>query len=292
LRLSQIHRHNLPAISFELFPPKTPEGERKLFGVELPKLLELKPAFMSCTYGAGGGSRDKTLEVVTRIKREFGMEAAAHLTCVDVGRDEMAAYLDAVQAAGIINVVALRGDPPLDTGKFVPHPDGFARAGELVRFIKQRNDEVEVAVAGYPEGHPECPNKQLDWDRCGEKIAEGADMIITQLFFDTRDFFEFREYVWNRLGLRVPIVPGILPILSTKQIKRFCSTCGSRLPPRVLEKLDAYADDDESCLTYGIDLASEMCDELIQSGVPGIHFYVLNRSRSISQIVHNLRAVT
>ena len=291
MHLSQIHRHNLPAISFELFPPKTPEGERKLFGVELPKLLELKPAFMSCTYGAGGGSRDKTLEVVTRIKREFGMEAAAHLTCVAVGRDEMATYLDAVRAAGIINVVALRGDSPHDTGKFVPHPDGFARAGELVRFIKQHNNEVEVAVAGYPEGHPECPNKQLDWDRCGEKIAAGADMIITQLFFDTRDFFEFREYVWNRLGLRVPIVPGILPILSTKQIKRFCSTCGSRLPPRVLEKLDAYADDDESCLKYGIDLASEMCNELIQSGVPGIHFYVLNRSRSISAIAHNLRVV-
>jgi methylenetetrahydrofolate reductase (NADPH) len=213
------------------------------------------------------------------------------VTCVGSSRDEIAAYLDEAKSNDIINIIALRGDPPRDQGQFVPHPNGFPYASELVRFVKQHNEAVEVAVAGYPEGHPECPNKHLDWDRCGEKIAAGADMIITQLFYDTRDFFEFREYLWNRLGLRVPIVPGILPILSTKQIKRFCSMCGSRLPPRVLSKLDDYVDYDESCRKYGIELASEMCNELIQSGVPGIHFYVLNRAHSVSAILENLREV-
>ena len=290
--LSQIHRHSLPAISFELYPPKTPKGEQRLFEEEMPKFLALKPAFMTCTYGAAGGTRDKTLEVVTRVKKEYGMEAASHLTCVGVGRDEIAAYLDQLRANDIVNVIALRGDPPRDTGEFVPHPDGFTHATDLVRFVKQHCDRFEIAVAAYPEGHPECPNKLLDWERCGEKIAAGADMIITQLFYDTRDFFEFREYLWNRLGLRVPIVPGILPILNTKQIKRFCAMCCSRLPPRVLTKLDDYADDDESCLKYGIELASEMCGELIQSGVPGIHFYTLNRARSVSAIMQNLRDVT
>jgi methylenetetrahydrofolate reductase (NADPH) len=292
LYLSQIHRHSLPAISFELFPPKTPKGEKRLFEEEMPKFLALKPAFMSCTYGATGGTRDKTLETVLRLKEEFKIEAVSHMTCVGAGRDQIATYLDELEANGILNVIALRGDPPRETGQFMPHPDGFAHATDLVRFIKQHNDGFELAVAGYPEGHPECPNKLLDWERCGQKIAAGADMIITQLFYDTRDFFEFREYLWNRLGLRVPIVPGILPILNTRQIKRFCAMCCSRLPPRVLTKLDEYVDDDESCLRYGIELATEMCNELIQSGVPGVHFYTLNRSHSVGAIMRNLREVT
>jgi methylenetetrahydrofolate reductase (NADPH) len=290
LRISELHRTNRLVISFELFPPKTADAETRLFDTAIPEMLKLAPAFLTCTYGAGGSTRDKTLGVVSRIKRDWSAEAAAHLTCVGASRDQIGAYLEQVRAQGISNLVALRGDAPAGDDSFRPHPDGFRYASELIAYIKQAGG-FDLAVAGYPEGHPECPDKYLDWRRCRDKVEAGGDVIITQLFYDNHDFFEFEDYLRNKLGVNVPIVPGVLPILSTAQIKRFCGLCGARLPPRVLDRLETYVDDHQAARQYGIDLATEMCDELIRHGVPGIHFYTLNRAESTGQIMRNLNLV-
>ncbi len=287
MQISEIHRSRDFVVSFELFPPKTPDAESTLFDVEVPRLVALRPAFMTCTYGAGGSTRTKTLDIVARIKREHGMEVASHLTCVGASRDEIGAYLDRAREHDITNIVALRGDPPRGDAAFRPHPDGFHYASQLVPYIKQRGP-FDVAVAAYPEGHPECTDKRLDWQRCRDKVEGGADVVITQLFYDNRDFFEFDDHMKNKLGVKVPIVPGVLPILSTAQIQRFTSLCGAKLPPTVLAELERYADDNDAARQFGIDLATQACEELIRYGVPGIHFYVLNRAHSVTQIMRNL----
>jgi methylenetetrahydrofolate reductase (NADPH) len=283
---SEIHHGRKPVISFELYPPKTDEAEAKLFERVVPELLELEPAFLTCTYGAGGSTREKTLDVVARIKREFGREVAAHLTCVGSSRQQLREYLLTAQQAGICNVVALRGDVPQGDTTFRPHADGFRYARELVTFIRELGG-FEMAVAGYPEGHPEAESKQADWDHCCEKVEAGGSLVMTQLFFDNQAFFEFEAYLRGK-GVRAPIVPGVLPILNTGQIKRFCGMCGSKLPARVLDRLESYADDPKSCQQYGIELATQMCSELLAHGCPGIHFYTLNRSDSISAVLRNL----
>lgn len=287
MKLSDIYAQNDRVISFELYPPKTPEGEATLFQSEIPKLLALSPTFMTCTYGAGGSTRDKTLEVVMRLKNEFDVTTAAHLTCVGSSREELIAYIERIRTAGIDNIVALRGDPPRGETSFTPHPQGLQYAIDLVRLIKETGG-FSVAIAGYPEAHPECPDKMLDWLRCRDKVMAGADVIITQLFYDVRDFYEYREHMTRVLKVDVPIVPGVLPIMNTAQIKRFCAMCGSRLPPDVLTHLDRYADDNESARKYGVELASKMAEELLANDAPGLHFYVLNKARSIEEIMHNL----
>jgi len=287
LQLSELHRTKEPTISFELFPPKTPEAQVQLFDQTIPELLQLSPAFVTCTYGAGGSTRDQTLEVVSRIKNQFGTEAASHLTCVGASREEIAAYLEQARHEGITNLIALRGDPPQGDTVFKPHPDGFQHANELVAFIRSLGG-FSVAVAGYPEGHPECPDKYLDWQRCRDKVEAGADVVITQLFYDNNDFFAFDDYLRNKLGVTVPIVPGVFPILSAKQIRHFCSLCGARLPDRVQARLEQYADDSVACRQYGVELATEMCDALLRCGVPGLHFYTLNRARATAEVMTNL----
>jgi len=287
VQISRLHELHDLVISFELFPPKTPEAEARLFDQAIPRMLELEPAFLTCTYGAGGSTHDKTLEIVTRVKNEVRIEAASHLTCVGASRADIASYIEQARENGITNIVALRGDPPGGDGSFEPHPDGFAFAAELVAFIKQLGN-FDVAVAGYPQGHPECPDKHLDWQRCADKVEAGADAIITQLFYDNADFFAFEDYLKNRLGVTVPIVPGVLPILSTRQITRFCGLCGATLPPHVDARLQELADDNDACRQYGIDLATQMCDELIRHGVPGLHFYTLNRAAATGQIMSHL----
>jgi methylenetetrahydrofolate reductase (NADPH) len=274
-------------VSFELFPPKTPDAEAKLFDQTIPELLELKPQFMTCTYGAGGTTRDQTFEIVTRIRKQFGIDIASHLTCVGASRESLAIYLTKMQEHGVTNIVALRGDPPKDDPNYRPSPESFRLAINLVRFIKGLGD-FDVAVAGYPEGHPECPDKYLDWQRCRDKVEAGADVVVSQLFYDNNDFLEFDDYIKNKLGVKVPIVPGVLPILSTTQIRRFCGMCGSKIPPKVSAQLERLANDNEACRQYGIDLATEMCDELIRHGVPGIHFYTLNRVPSTRAVMQNL----
>jgi methylenetetrahydrofolate reductase (NADPH) len=290
LRIPELYARPGPTISFELFPPKTDAAEATLFHETVPVLQRLRPAFMSVTYGAGGGTRDRTLRMVDRIRREFGIEAMAHLTCVGSTREMLAAVLDQAHRLGIENILALRGDPPRGQKEFQPVPGGFTRGVELVGFVKSRNS-FSVGAACYPEGHVECSDKQLDWDRTVAKVEAGAEFLITQLFYDVRDFLEFEDYLRNRRGLRVPIVPGVLPFLSTEQIRRFTSLCGAKLPDPIHHQLEAFAHDDESVRKLGVEVCTDLCRQLLDHGVPGIHFYCLNRHPSCAEILHNLGLV-
>lgn len=279
-----------PVISFEFFPTKTPEGERTLLEKTIPALRRLNPDFASVTYGAGGSTRDRTLTIVDRIQREQQLTTMAHLTCVNATREETGAFLRQAQALGVKNLLALRGDPPGGVGEFTKTAGGFEYSHELVRFIKDSGG-FGIAVAGFPEGHIACrEGKYIDWQRLAHKVQQGADLIVTQLFFDNRDYFEFREYL-TALGVTVPIVPGIIPILSTAQITRFVTLCGAALPQTLVAELETRRDDDEAAAQFGIDYATRQCDGLLKAGVPGLHFYTLNKAGSTTAILKNLGLV-
>jgi methylenetetrahydrofolate reductase (NADPH) len=275
-------------LSFEFFPPKSLEAEDELFRDTVPGLVPLGPSFISVTYGAGGGTRGTTLRVVDRIRRDHNLEAAHHLTCVGSTQDMLAAVLDETQKLGVQNLLALRGDPPKGQAEFVPVRGGFSYAVDLIRFIKKRAGFC-VGAACYPEGHVECGDKKLDWDRAAAKVDAGADFLISQLFYDWNDFLAMEDYLRNKRGVRVPIVPGILPFLKTEQIKRFTKLCGAKLTGPLLEKLERFADDDEAVRQLGVEVATDLCQKAIAHGVKGIHFYCLNRVPSCREIVHNLR---
>jgi methylenetetrahydrofolate reductase (NADPH) len=276
-----------PVISFEFFPPKTGEGDHNLLEKQIPALLQAKPDFCSVTYGAGGSTRDKTLMIVDRIQREHDLTALAHLTCVNHTRDEVRTVLEKIRALGCKNILALRGDPP-NGGEFQPTPGGFEFASQLVKFIREQ-DDFSVGVAGFPEGHPACKNgKQTDWRHLQEKVDAGADFVLTQLFFDNADYFEFRDFVTGRLGVRVPLVPGIIPFLSATQIVKFTQLCGAKIPPPLRAKLDELGANDEAAAEFGIEYATQQCEELLRAGAPGLHFYTLNKARSTVQVLKNL----
>jgi methylenetetrahydrofolate reductase (NADH) len=276
-----------PVISFEFFPPKTDEGDRHLLEKHIPALALAKPDFCSVTYGAGGGTRDKTLMIVDRIQREHHLTALAHLTCVNHTREEVRAVLDRIKALGCQNILALRGDPP-GGGEFKKTAGGFEFASELVEFIRDQN-HFSIGVAGFPEGHIANQNGKLDdWRHLKEKIEGGADFVLTQLFFDNADYFEFRDYLADRLGVRVPLVPGIVSILSAGQITKFTQLCGSKIPAPLRSKLDELGANDEAAAEFGIEYATRQCEELLRAGVPGLHFYTLNKSRSTVQVLKNL----
>jgi methylenetetrahydrofolate reductase (NADPH) len=276
-----------PAISFEFFPTKTPEGERTLLEKTIPALGALKPDFCSVTYGAGGSTRQTTLSIVDRIQREHGLTAMAHMTCVNATREDTAGVLAQARALGITNILALRGDPPAGTSEFRKTDGGFEYSYELVRFIKEM-DGFSIGVAGFPEGHiAQTEGKHADWRHLKHKIDQGADFVITQLFFNNRDYFEFRDYLTS-LGVDVPLVPGIMPILTAGQIKKMGALCGADLPAAFLSELDRHAGDDEAVLRFGIDYATRQCEELLREGAPGLHFYTLNKARSTSEIAENL----
>jgi methylenetetrahydrofolate reductase (NADPH) len=276
-----------PAISFEFFPPKTDEGVRNLFEKTIPVLAQARPDFCSVTYGAGGGTRDKTLLIVDQIQWQHGLTALAHLTCVSHTRDEVRAVLEKIQALGCKNILALRGDPP-GGGEFQPTPGGFEYAAQLVRFIREQGD-FSTGVAGFPEGHVANKNgKHDDWRRLKEKVDAGADFVLTQLFFDNADFFEFRDFVAGRLGVRVPLVPGVVPILSATQITKFTQLCGAKISAPLKRKLDELGGNDEAAADFGIEFATRQCEELLRAGVPGLHFYTLNKPRSTVQVLKNL----
>ena len=292
MRIADIYAANRalerPTISFEFFPPKTPEAEETLFARTLPRLRALGPHFISVTYGAGGSTRDKTLGIVARARRELGLEAMAHLTCVGASQTMLRGVLDEARALGIENILALRGDPPAGETEWRPAADGFCYAHELVQLVRAYGC-FSVGVAGFPEGHISSGgDKQRDWVYLRAKVEAGAEFVLTQLFYDNRDYFEFAGYVQNRLGVTVPLVPGVLPILSTAQIKRFTALCGARLPAPLLARLEALGDDDEAVTQLGIEVATEQCRELLAGGAPGLHFYTLNRSRSVTAILENL----
>jgi methylenetetrahydrofolate reductase (NADPH) len=287
LRISELYARPAPTISFEFFPPKTDEAEAALFRETVPALQRLGPSFISVTYGAGGGTRDRTLRMVNRIRKEFGIESMAHLTCVGSTRDMLASVLEEAHGLGIENILALRGDPPKGQTEFKPVEGGFRYAVELIRFVRSRNC-FTIGAACYPEGHVECKDRQLDWDRTADKVEAGAEFLITQLFYDVNDFLAFEDYLRNRRGIKVPIVPGILPFLSTEQIKRFTSLCGARLPEAVLRRLDQYGADDEAVRQLGVEVCTDICRRLLDHGVPGLHIYCLNRSPSTTELLKNL----
>jgi methylenetetrahydrofolate reductase (NADPH) len=276
-----------PVISFEFFPPKTEEGDRNLLERTIPALLQTRPDYCSVTYGAGGSTRAKTLMIVDRIQRQHGLTAVAHLTCVCSTREQIEELLGQIRALGVKNVLALRGDPP-SGGDFQVTPGGFEFSSQLVQFIRKHGDFC-IGVAGFPEGHIACKEgKHTDWQHLKTKIEAGADFVVTQLFFDNADFYEFREHMKRQHNIGVPLVPGIVPILSAAQIKRFTALCGARIPAALAAKLDQLGDNDEAVADFGIEYATGQCEELLREGAPGIHFYTLNKSRSTVRVLQNL----
>lgn len=277
-----------PVISFEFFPPKTPEGDRNLLEKTIPALRQTRPDYCSVTYGAGGSTRDKTLMIVDRIQRQHGLTAVAHLTCVDATREQLGELLGHIRALGVNNVLALRGDPP-GGGEFRATPGGFEYSSQLVRFIRQQPG-LCIGVAGFPEGHIACKEgKYVDWQHLKEKIDAGADFVISQLFFDNADYYEFRDHLTRKLGVSVPIVPGLVSILSGSQMKRFSALSGARVPAPLAARLQALGDDDPAVTEFGIDYATKQCADLLSAGAPGIHFYTLNKAYTTTRILHNLR---
>lgn len=286
MRISEILKTNRLIFSLEFFPPKTDEAMFQLFET-LKEVKSLNPGYVSVTYGAGGGTRDKTIDIVTRAKREIGLESMAHLTCVGHSRQEIKSILDRLVASGIENVVALRGDPPKGQAKFSPSPDGFRHASELASFIRA-SYPLCIAVAGYPEGHIEAVDKETDWNYLCQKVRAGADFIITQLFFDNKHFFNFERRLREK-GVSVPIIPGIMPITNFNQILRFTRICGATMPQRLVSDLERIQENADSVHEYGVEHAVKQCEELIAHDVPGIHFYTLNRSKATRDIIRRLR---
>ncbi|MCS1410129.1 MAG: 5,10-methylenetetrahydrofolate reductase [Verrucomicrobia subdivision 3 bacterium] len=277
-----------PVFSIEFFPPKTEKGEVSLLNKTIPRLMNLKPDYCSVTYGAGGSTRDKTLLIVKEIQEKHGLTAMSHLTCVTATEADLRHYLDEARDAGIKNILALRGDPPAGTDEFRPTEGGFEYSYQLVELIRSC-ECFSIGVAGFPEGHIACQaGKHTDWKHLKSKADAGAEFVLTQLFFNNQDYFDFCDYVRNQVGVDIPICPGILPILSGQQIKRLTQLCGASIPDPMSAKLDALGDDDAAVTEYGIDYATQQCLELLDAHVPGLHFYCLNKAYSTTRVVENL----
>ena len=272
-------------LSFEVFPPKR-EGNLDSLYVTITELAELKPDFISVTYGAGGSTREKTIEISSKVKNGFNLEVLAHLTCVQSTKDDIAVILELLKEENVENILALRGDPPEGTERFIKTEGGFEYANELVQFIKTRTD-FSVGVAGYPEGHIEAPNLKIDMINLKRKVDAGADFIITQLFFNNDAFYNFRDHAMT-LGIDVPILPGIFPILNYNQIIRIASLAGVRIPPRLGEKVEKNKDNPQEVEKYGIEYAIIQIDNLIKNGIAGLHLYCMNKSHPVKKILAEL----
>jgi methylenetetrahydrofolate reductase (NADPH) len=277
-----------PVFSFEFFPPKTEEGAEKLRET-LGTLRELRPDFVSVTYGAGGSTRGLTLELTKWIKQDLGIEAMAHLSCVGASRDELCVILDSLVEAGIENVLALRGDPPVGDPSWKPHPGGLRYSSELAALIASRYPAC-VGAAAFPEIHPEAADRSSDLRFLKQKVDSGASFLITQLFFDNEAYFRFVEEA-RAVGIEVPIIPGIMPITDVGQIKRFTEMCGADIPCALLEQLESRAHCPDAVLELGVSYATLQCAELLARGAPGIHFYTLNRSPATRAILSALRLI-
>jgi methylenetetrahydrofolate reductase (NADPH) len=274
--------------SFEFFPPKTDAGMETLQRT-IRELGELAPAFVSVTYGAGGSTRERTVEIVTRIQRETGICAMAHLTCVGAGRDEIGAVLDRLVGEGVENIMALRGDPPEGQTTFQRPANGFGYASDLIAFIRHRyGDRLSIGVAAYPETHVECRDPVRDLAHLRTKVDAGADFIVTQLFFDNRFYFDFVTRA-RAAGITVPIVPGIMPIRNVAQIERFTKLCGASIPGGLFTELDRRREDAEAIAQLGVAQATAQCVALLAGGAPGIHFYTLNQSPATRVILTALK---
>lgn len=273
------------ALSFELFPPKTDAGVDLLLEA-VKELVKFKPDFFTCTYGAGGSTRDRTLQVTSAVRQQFRIPVASHLTCVGSTRDDLRNYLKTAAERGVDHIVALRGDPPKGETAFRVTEGGLSYANELVALIRSEFKNFGIAVAGYPEVHQECSSFELDLQNLKRKVDAGADVVITQLFYDNQDFFRFRD-ACEKLKISVPIIPGILPVTNLAQIKRITALCKAKLPDPFVEEL-SKRDDDQWQFDVGVEQAREQVQELINSGVPGVHFYVLNKSAATGRILAQL----
>ena len=277
-----------PAISLEFFPPKTDEGDRNLFEKTLPALMQIKPDYCSVTYGAGGTTRDKTLQIVERIQRDFDLTTMMHLTCVNATRAELEAVIADAKSRGVRNLLGLRGDPLAGAAEWTATEGGFQYSAELVAHLKTLGG-FSIGTAGFPEGHiAQTGGREVDWGHLADKIERGADFVVTQLFFNNDDFLRMRDYLVGKRGLKVPLIPGLLPVLSRNQTKKFTALCGAALPAPFLAQLEALGDDDAAVTQFGIEYCAKQCEELIREGVEGIHFYTLNRAHSAAAVVRLL----
>ncbi len=272
-------------LSFEFFPPKKREGLEKTRKL-ISDLARFNPHFMTCTYGAGGGTRDTTVEIVDFIRNELEVPAVAHLTCVGHTIEELELILGKLQATGLKNILALRGDPPKGATKFEPVEGGLSSARELVEFIN-KNYNFNVAVAGYPEVHPEATSPQADLDYLKTKVDAGADIIITQLFFEADVYFAFQEKC-RKAGINVPILPGIMPISSIKQVRKFTGMCGATIPEGLQKSLADLEKSGDEVVDFGTEYATELVQNLLDGGAPGVHLYTLNKYNQVGQIAESV----
>ncbi len=286
LTLGEIYSGQSTAISVEIFPPKTSDGDQALFDT-LDHLAVFQPDFVSCTYGAGGSTRDRTMELCREIQSRYQLATTAHLTCVGSTRDDLVEWISRVQAAGIGNIMALRGDPPRGDGTFSAVAGGLEHANQLVELIRGVSSELGVGVAGYPEVHPEAADAISDLENLKRKVDAGADAVFTQLFYINDSFLQFRDRC-QASGISVPVVPGIMPVTEFSRIQRIATLCGAKIPGELADRLEAVQDDRDAQLAVGVEYAVKQCRELIDAGVPGIHFYALNRSQACARILEAL----
>jgi methylenetetrahydrofolate reductase (NADPH) len=275
-----------PVFSFEFFPPRTPEGEQTL-RTSLEALRALEPNFASVTYGAGGSTRERTVEITKWIKQELGIEAMAHLSCVGASREDLHRVLQDIELSGIDNVLALRGDPPRGETEWRPHPEGLRYSTELAALIASSYSFC-VGAACFPEVHPDAPDLAHDLRFLREKVEAGVSFLITQMFFDNEVYFRFVEEA-RAAGIDTHIIPGVMPITDVRQIKTITGMCGASIPEALLDQLEARADDPEAVLQLGVSYATLQCAELLARGAPGIHFYTLNRSPATRAILAALK---
>ena len=286
LTLGEIYSGQSTAVSVEIFPPKTPDGDQALFDT-LDRLAAFRPAFVSCTYGAGGSTRDRTIELCQQIQSRYQLAATAHLTCVGSTREELVEWITRARAVKIGNIMALRGDPPEGAETFSAVAGGLDHANQLVELIRGVSSELGVGVAAYPEVHPEAADASSDLENLKRKIDAGADAAFTQLFYINDSFLQFRDRC-QAAGISVPVIPGIMPITEFSRIQRIASLCGAKIPVELADRLESVRDDREAQLAVGVEHAVKQCRELIDEGVPGIHFYALNRSQACARILEAL----
>lgn len=274
-------------LSIEIFPPKTPAGDAALFET-LDRLTTFQPGFVSCTYGAGGSTSKRTVELCVEIQKRYGISATSHFTCVGATRDELLDWLRFARQSGIANIMALRGDPPAGQTDFKPVEGGLRYANELVSLIREHFADMGIGVGGYPEKHPEASDAQTDLDNLKRKVDAGADAIFTQLFFVNENFFRFRDRC-EAAGIRIPIVPGIMPVTEFARIKRITSLCGAVFPTDLASRLETVQTDEAAQFQIGVEWAIRQCRELVSRGVPGLHFYALNKSPACETILTAVR---
>ena len=281
--VAQFYTSEHKGLSFELFPPKTEQGDAALMR-HMEVLMQFSPDYITCTYGAGGSTQTKTMDVITAVKTAFDVPVASHLTCVGSTADDLRSYLEEASRKEVDFLVALRGDPPQGDSKFQAVEGGFSYANELVEFIRAEFPQFGMAVAGYPEVHQEALSAESDLENLKRKVDAGADIVITQLFYDNTDYFEFCDRC-ETAGIEVPIVPGILPVTNLAQIQRITSLCGSKLPDQFVQRLSQKEHDVDWQFEVGVEFAAAQVKELIDQGAPGIHFYVLNKSQATLRVL-------